>query len=46
MIVFHIGKSKVLLNICRGLFMNCDDDFKYRKDKTIEAWNRRAGEKK
>ena len=25
-------------------FVTCDEDYKYRKQKTIEAWNRRADE--
>ena len=40
---------EIFCNTCKVIFsieddspyMNCDDDFKYRKDKTIEAWNRR-----
>ena len=41
---------EIFCNTCKVIFsieddspyMNCDDDFKYRKDKTIEAWNSRA----
>ena len=41
---------EIFCNSCKAIFsiedsspyMNCDEDYKYRKQKTIEAWNRRA----
>ena len=41
---------EIFCNTCKSIFsveddspyMNCDEDFKYRKEKTREAWNRRA----
>lgn len=41
---------EIFCNTCKSIFsveddspyMNSDEDFKYRKEKTREAWNRRA----
>lgn len=41
---------EIFCNSCKGIFsieddspyMNCDEDYKYRKEKTKEAWNRRV----
>ena len=43
---------EIFCNTCKSIFtieddspyMNCDEDFKYRKEKTKEAWNRRAND--
>lgn len=47
---FGTKNSEIFCNICKSIFsveddspyMNSDEDFKYRKEKTREAWNRRA----
>ena len=41
---------EIFCNSCKGIFsieddspyMNCDEDYKYRKEKTKEAWNKRV----
>lgn len=43
---------EIFCNSCKAIFaieddspyMNCDEDFKYRKAKTREAWNRRPND--
>lgn len=43
---------QIFCNSCKAIFaieddspyMNCDEDFKYRKKKTREAWNRRPND--
>ena len=44
---------EIFCNSCKVFFtveddspyLDCEEDFKYRKAKTVEAWNRRAGER-
>ena len=41
---------EIFCNSCKAIFsveddspyMNCDEDYAYRKKKTVEAWNRRV----
>lgn len=50
----HFGTKnpEVFCNSCKAIFsieddspyLNCDEDYKYRKKKTKEAWNRRVSE--
>lgn len=43
---------EIFCNSCKAIFsiednspyLNCDEDYKYRREKTIEAWNKRAEE--
>lgn len=43
---------EIFCNNCKAIFaieddspfVNCDEDYKYRKEKTKEAWNRRWGD--
>lgn len=44
---------EIFCNSCKAIFsieddspyMNCDEDYKYRKEKTKEAWNRRVNDR-
>lgn len=50
---FGTKNPEIFCNSCKAIFaieddspfMNCDEDFVYRKNKTREAWNRRAERK-
>ena len=45
-------RPEIFCNTCKSIFsveddspyMNCDEDFKYRKEKTRETWNRRRND--
>ena len=47
-----VKNPEIFCNSCKAIFsieddspyIKCDEDYKYRKEKTIEAWNRRDGE--
>lgn len=49
-IPFGTKNPEIFCNTCKAIFaveddspyLNCDEDFKYRREKTAEAWNKRA----
>ena len=51
---YDTRRPEIFCNTCKSIFsveddspyMNCDEDFKYRKEKTKEAWNRRASDER
>lgn len=49
---FGTKNPEIFCNSCKAIFsvedsspfLNCDEDYKYRKRITVEAWNRRASD--